>query len=213
MAGVARSVPLAGRGRPASGIPSTRVAAAALLVLDGAFFAALLGVYAFYRGESLAGPFPHQTWLRADGTIGPAILDPSVSSVGAFVLLLSAVAASTARDALAQGRRAAARLWVRLTASLGVVFLGFQAAELASFAGRGLSLQANLFGSTFLLLVGAHAVHAAAGIVWLLRVSSEAGRAGTLSAELAGLFWNFVTVVWIVIFSFVYLIAPLERFA
>lgn len=212
MAGAARSVPLAGTAHITSRIPSAKLALVAVLVLDGLFFGALLVAYALYRGESLTGPFPHQAWLRSDGAAGPAILDLSVSSVSAFVLLLSAVAASTARDALAWSRRRRARLWTLATATLGLLFLGFQATELASFAGRGLSLQANLFGSTFLLLLGAHAVHAGVGVAWLLR-ASVGGREGTLSAELAVLYWNFVTVVWIVIFSFVYLIAPIERFA
>src|SRR5205814_692241 len=83
--------------------------------------------------------------------------------------------------------------------------------EFTSFVHEGLTLQTNLFGSTFFVLTGFHGGHVTLGVIWLLTLLGLdlRGRLGTPDAvkvEVAGLYWHFVDVVWIVIFTLVYLI-------
>jgi cytochrome c oxidase subunit 3 len=103
------------------------------------------------------------------------------------------------------------KLWLWMTALLGVVFLGFQAFEFTSFVHEGLTIRTNLFGSSFFTLTGFHGAHVTAGVLWLLTLLAIDYRRGlgpkdALNVDLAALYWHFVDVVWIVIFTLVYLI-------
>ncbi len=113
--------------------------------------------------------------------------------------------------ALERGAVRASRAWLLGTAALGLVFLGGQAYEFTHFYHEGVALQTNLFSQTFYTLVGFHGLHVAVGVLWLLAlvVASFAGRLGPerhLAVELAGIYWHFVDIVWIVIFTLVYLL-------
>jgi heme/copper-type cytochrome/quinol oxidase subunit 3 len=113
--------------------------------------------------------------------------------------------------AVSRGDALFARVWLATTALLGSTFLGFQAYEFTHFVHEGLTLQTSLFGSTFFVLTGFHGGHVFIGVLWLLTllVRSFQGKLGpdkTLQVELAGLYWHFVDVVWIVIFTVVYLL-------
>ncbi|MEJ2238140.1 MAG: heme-copper oxidase subunit III, partial [Gemmatimonadales bacterium] len=103
------------------------------------------------------------------------------------------------------------RVWLATTAGLGLVFLGFQAYEFTTFVHEGLTLQTNLFGSTFFTLTGFHGGHVFVGVIWLLTLlvrsfQDKLGPDKAMNVEIAGLYWHFVDVVWIVIFTVVYLI-------
>src|SRR5207253_10585058 len=103
------------------------------------------------------------------------------------------------------------RLWLAGTAFFGLIFLGFQAYEFTSFVHEGLTLQQNLFGSTFFVLTGFHGAHVALGVLWLatllvLDLRGRLGVADSVKVEIAGLYWHFVDIVWIVIFTLVYLV-------
>jgi heme/copper-type cytochrome/quinol oxidase subunit 3 len=101
--------------------------------------------------------------------------------------------------------------WLLGTAGLGFLFLLGQVYEFTHFYHEGLALQTNLFSQTFYTLVGFHGAHVTVGVLWLLAlaVASRAGQLPqkrSLSVELCGLYWHFVDVVWIVIFTLVYLL-------
>ena len=103
------------------------------------------------------------------------------------------------------------KLWLWMTALLGATFLGFQAYEFTSFVHEGLTLRTNLFGSSFFTLTGFHGAHVTAGVLWLLSLLAIDYRRGlgpkdAINVDLAALYWHFVDVVWIVIFTLVYLI-------
>jgi cytochrome c oxidase subunit III len=94
---------------------------------------------------------------------------------------------------------------------LGSLFLGFQAYEFTEFYHEGLKLQTNLFGSSFFILTGFHGAHVTIGVIWLLALWNEALKgklppSRALTLEIAGLYWHFVDIVWIVIFTLIYLI-------
>lgn len=163
------------------------------------FFGSLIGTYMTYKNESVVGPFPHE------------ILDIPLTSISTFVLLMSSLAMVLALDAVQRGSRKGALTWIMATAGLGAVFLGFQAYEFTHFYHAGLTLQTNLFGSSFFILTGFHGAHVTIGVIWLLALWLDAvkgklppNRAETL--EVAGLYWHFVDIVWIVIFTLIYLI-------
>ena len=100
----------------------------------------------------------------------------------------------------------------------GLVFLGGQFYEFNTFFHEdGLSLSSNIFGSSFFVLTGFHGAHVTIGVIWLLSLFAGSLRGmlhqgNSLNVEIAGLYWHFVDVVWIVIFTVVYLIpAPLPH--
>ncbi len=162
-------------------------------------FTSLISTYLVYKGRSTQGPTPQE------------ILDIPITSASTFDLLMSSLAMVLALAAVARGDRVWSRVWLGATAFLGLVFLGFQAYEFTSFVHEGLTITTNLFGSTFFTLTGTHGAHVAVGVIWLLTllVRSFQGKLGpdkALNVEIAGLYWHFVDVVWIVIFTVVYLI-------
>jgi heme/copper-type cytochrome/quinol oxidase subunit 3 len=105
------------------------------------------------------------------------------------------------------------RIWLFATAMLGTLFIAGQAYEFTVFYHEGLTLSTNLFGTTFFVLTGFHGAHVTVGIFILMSlfIVSLRGRVqqkDSLSVELAGLYWHFVDIVWIVIFTLIYLIQP-----
>jgi len=162
-------------------------------------FGTLIATYMAYKGRSVVGPHPHE------------ILNLPITTLSTFDLLMSSLLMVLALAAVRRGDRFQSRLWLAGTAFFGLIFLGFQAYEFTSFVHEGLTLQTNLFGSTFFVLTGFHGGHVTLGVIWLLTLLGLdlRGRLGTPDAvkvEVAGLYWHFVDVVWIVIFTLVYLI-------
>jgi len=162
-------------------------------------FGTLIATYMAYKGRSVVGPLPHQ------------ILNIPVTTLSTFDLLMSSLLMVMALAAVQRGDSRQARLWLAGTALFGIIFLGFQAYEFTEFVHQGLTLQTNLFGSTFFTLTGFHGGHVTLGVIWLLTllVLHLRGRLGphdALKVEIAGLYWHFVDVVWILIFTLVYLV-------
>ena len=200
------------------GLPHIKVGFWTFIGSECLFFGSLLAAYFAYRGSSLSGPFPHEPWVRPDGTTVAPILNILVTSVSAFVLLFSSWAMVMALHGIQANKRGQARAYLFLTAVLGLIFLGFQSFEFTEFYLKGLTLQGNLFGSTFFVLTGFHGTHVAFGVLWLLTLFVSDLRKPirpnqSLRVEICGLYWHFVDIVWIVIFTFVYLVPTVERFA
>ena len=185
-----------------TGIDSRKLGFWVLIGSESLFFGSLIATYMVYRGQSTVGPFPH----GEDG-----LLDIPLTSISTFVLLMSSLAMVLALNAVQKSNRRGAMLWLFMTAFLGATFLGFQAYEFTHFWHEGLTLDRNLFGASFFILTGFHGAHVAVGVVWLLVLMTEAWRhrlpaERALTVEVAGLYWHFVDVVWIVIFTLIYLI-------
>jgi cytochrome c oxidase subunit 3 len=193
------------------GLPHIKVGFWTFLGSDCLFFGSLIATYMAYRNSSLVGPFPHDEWVKPDGSVVEAILNIPVTSISAFVLLMSSVAMVIALDGVVRNHRLQARLGLFVTAVLGLTFLGFQSFEFTEFYLKGLTLQQNLFGSTFFVLTGFHGAHVTVGVIWILILWMDAfrGKLGpdnALRFEIAGLYWHFVDIVWIGIFTLIYLI-------
>jgi cytochrome c oxidase subunit 1 len=181
------------------GVDHRKVAMWAFLASECLFFGTLIATYMAYRGRSVRGPHPHE------------ILNIPLTTLSTFDLLMSSLLMVLALAAVQRGDRRQARWWLFGTAAFGIVFLGFQAYEFTHFVHEGLTLQQNLFGSTFFVLTGFHGAHVTLGVVWLLALwildlRGKLGIADAVKVEIAGLYWHFVDIVWIAIFTLVYLV-------
>ena len=182
-----------------TGLPNTKLAMWLFLASDCLLFGALISSYVLYRGSSLVGPYPSD------------VFDIPYTSVSSFVLLASSLTMVLALAAIQRGEIGRMRVWLLATALLGMTFVGGQVYEFTTFYREGLTLSTNLFGTTFYVLTGFHGTHVGVGILMLLSLvaMSFTGRItprDTMAVELVGLYWHFVDIVWIVIFTVVYLI-------
>lgn len=201
---MAQAVAVHGHDAPAehatsTGLDNRKLVMWAFLGSDCLFFGSFIMTYLIYKGKSLVGPLPGQ------------IFDIPYTSVSAFVLLMSSLTMVLALAAIQRGDHRGLRVWLLATALLGATFVGGQYYEFTTFVHEGLKPGTNLFGTTFFVLTGFHGAHVTIGVIILLSllITSLLGRLPTsesLTVELAGLYWHFVDVVWIVIFTVVYLI-------
>ena len=182
-----------------TGLSSWKVGFWTFIGSECLLFASLISTYLVYKGRSVVGPYPEE------------ILNIPLTSVSTFVLLMSSLSMVLALDAVRRGNRGQSLLWLGGVIVLGSGFLGFQVYEFTHFVHEGLTIQQNVFGSSFFVLTGFHGAHVTVGVIWMttlflmaLRNKLPAGDA--LKVEIAGLYWHFVDVVWIVIFTLVYLI-------
>ena len=172
----------------------------AFLGSDCLFFGTFISTYMLYRGQSISGPEPKD------------VFNIPYTSVSAFVLLVSSLAMVLALAAIQRGDVRRLRIWILATALLGMTFLGGQFYEFTTFYTHDhLSLHANLFGTTFFVLTGFHGAHVTIGCIWLtsIFIASFFGKVRqdtSLDVEIAGLYWHFVDIVWIIIFTLVYLV-------
>ncbi|MEY3701370.1 MAG: hypothetical protein RLZZ25_540 [Gemmatimonadota bacterium] len=207
-----------------TGLDHRKIAIWAFIGSECMLFASLISTYLIYKGKSLVGPYPHTEYTDAAGKVFPAILDIPVTSASTFVLLMSSLAMVLALQAVqlkgtplpanagwwTRAQRSS-QLWLFTTALLGATFLGFQAYEFTAFVREGLTIKTNLFGSTFFTLTGFHGAHVTVGVLWLFSLlwidrTRGLGPKDELVVDIAALYWHFVDVVWIVIFTLIYLI-------
>ena len=172
----------------------------AFLGSDVMFFGAFIATYLVYRGKSLVGPYPSE------------VLNIPITTVSTFVLLMSSLAMVLALHYVKEGEKNKGTLWILVVVVLGAIFMGFQFVEFREFAHLGLTPRTNIFGTTFFILTGIHGGHVTIGVIWMafLAYSSNSGALrsdNALDLEIAGLYWHFVDIVWIVIFTVIYLIS------
>ena len=185
-----------------TGVSNNKLAIWVFLASESLFFGAFIATYFLYRGRDaqfLKGPTPS------------SLLNIPFTSVTSFVLLMSSLTMVLALAAIRRGDHRRLRIWLLATAVFGMTFIAGQVYEFTEFYREGLHLSTNLFGSTFFILTGLHGAHVVVGLVWLLSLwaRSMQGRLPQERAEaveIAGLYWHFVDVVWIVIFTAVYLV-------
>jgi cytochrome c oxidase subunit 3 len=195
--------------RTSTGLDNRKLLIWAFLGSECMFFGSLIATYLVYQGQSVVGPFPKD------------VINIPVTSVSTFVLLASSLSMVMAYSAIVRGSLRGFRVWVLMTAFLGATFLGFQVFEFYEFANpefhhgelvrQGLTPRTNLFGTTFFTLTGLHGAHVTVGVIWLLSLFGYSFKKdllgdGGLKVDMAALYWHFVDIVWIVIFTVVYLI-------
>jgi cytochrome c oxidase subunit 3/cytochrome o ubiquinol oxidase subunit 3 len=139
------------------------------------------------------------------------LYDLPFTSVSSFVLLMSSMTMVLALAALQRGDHRRARTWILTTALLGSVFVSGQVYEFTTFYREGFGFSTNLQSSAFYTLTGFHGVHVTIGILMLLSMYTMSMRGNLPTSksetlEIVGLYWHFVDIVWILIFTVVYLI-------
>ena len=162
-------------------------------------FGGLISTYMLYKETAHTGPRPKDLY------------DIPFTSVSSFVLLMSSMTMVLALSAIQRGDHQRLRTWLVTTALLGATFISGQVYEFTSFVKEGMGYTTNTAGSAFYTLTGFHGVHVSLGIVMLMSlfVMSLRGRLPASKSEvveIVGLYWHFVDVVWILIFTVVYLI-------
>ncbi|MEE8433539.1 MAG: cytochrome c oxidase subunit 3 [bacterium] len=182
------------------GVDSRKLGMWIFLASECLLFGTLIFTFLLYRNKGLEGPTPLQ------------ILDIPVTTISTFVLLMSSFSIVLALHGIQTGNIKAFRRWILTTAIGGTVFLGFQTYEFTVFVEEGLGLTTSVFGSSFFMLTGTHGFHVAIGVIWMLALFFSSLRGGltvdgALKVDTMALYWHFVDVIWIVIFTVVYLFA------
>ncbi len=181
-----------------TGLDSRKMGIWMFIASEVIFFTALISTYLLYRGQT-----PRQ--------YGLAHLELNVAAVMTFILLMSSFTMVSALAAIRDGKPQQMRLWLAATAALGLVFLGSQAFEWSLLFREGITPSTNLFGATFFTTTGFHGSHVFVGVLWIVAVIARALKGGVtpennLSVEMVGLYWHFVDLVWVVLFTVIYLI-------
>ncbi len=194
------SAPVEHAHQTSTGLSNAKIAMWAFLGSDCMLFGGLISTFLLLRAKDVvAGPEVKDLY------------DIPFTSVSSFMLVMSSLTMVLAVSAMRRRDGQRARIWLVATALLGALFVAGQVYEFTVFYEEGFGFTTNLQSSAFYVLTGFHGVHVAIGILMLLSLASmsrsdELGVSPPETVEIAGLYWHFVDVVWIVIFTVVYLI-------
>jgi heme/copper-type cytochrome/quinol oxidase subunit 3 len=186
-----------------TGLTNAKLAMWVFLSSEALFFGAFISTYLLYRNRDAV--------FNPNTPTPKELFDIPFTSATSFILLMSSMTMVLALAAIQRGDHRRFRIWIAATALFGLTFISGQVFEFTEFYREGLTLSVNLFGTTFYTLTGLHGAHVTVGIIWLMslyvrsmqgKLSSEHSEA----VEIAGLYWHFVDVVWIVIFTVIYLV-------
>lgn len=187
------------RSGPLAGVSTTKFAMWLFLASEAMFFAGLIAAYLVLR---LAG----SQW-----PVVAEVLNVPLVAGNTFILIVSSVTMVLAFASIESGDQRRLRQYLIATAVLGSVFLSIQAVEWRELLAEGTTVSTSLFGSTFFTLTGFHGLHVLGGVLFMLYVVARAYQGRYTKeehggVELMGLYWHFVDVVWIFLFTIVYLV-------
>jgi cytochrome c oxidase subunit 3/cytochrome o ubiquinol oxidase subunit 3 len=182
-----------------TGISNTKLAVWLFLGSECLLFGGLISTYLLYKTNGNGRTLPTD------------VFDIPFTSISSFVLLMSSLTMVLALSAMNRGDEERGRAWLLTTAMLGGVFVGGQVYEFTTFIREGVGFTTNPASSAFFTLTGFHGVHVSLGILMLMSlfVSSVKGKLkpeNSETVEIIGLYWHFVDIVWIFIFTVIYLI-------
>ena len=180
------------------GIDNRKLGMWILIASECLLFATLIVTYLIFSRHVPEGPLPKN------------IFDVPVTTISTFDLLMSSFSIVLALAAIQGGDRKKFEKWILITAIGGLIFLGFQVYEFTTFVKEGLGFTTVNWGSSFFVLTGTHGTHVAVGVVWLLSLYFTSKNGGltkdaALKVDTMALYWHFVDVIWIIIFTVVYL--------
>lgn len=179
-------------------VSNARLGVLMLIAAETMLFTGLLGAYFVFR-------FGSPTWPSAH-----LYLPVGITWINTFVLVLSCYTMHKAIVVGRLGKQSQLIRYLTITGVLGGVFVGVQGHEWVQLVRDGLTISTGIYGATFYTLIGCHALHVFAAVLWLLTVVWWA-RQGRFSAgrvvavEVCGLYWYFVGALWVVLFVLVYL--------
>ena len=169
------------------------------LMSDCLMFAVLFATYGVVGGNLAAGPGPKD------------LFDLNLVAVNTAMLLLSSITFGFALLAAYTGQKRSTLVWLAVTLAFGLAFLGIELFEFRHLIAEGATPQRSAFLSSFFALVGTHGLHVAFGSIWLVTLAVQVMTRGLTPYMLRRLlclsmFWHFLDVIWIGVFTFVYLV-------
>ena len=173
------------------------------LMSDCLIFAMLFAAYGVYGGSLAGGPGPRE------------LFELPLVAVNTTMLLLSSITYGFAMIATDEKRQSAVLGWLGVTALFGLAFLSIELYEFSNLIHEGAGPQRSAFLSAFFTLVGTHGLHVTFGLIWLAVLVVQVKRRGLISdnvrrLQCLSMFWHFLDVVWIGVFTFVYLLGMLR---
>jgi len=173
------------------------------LMSDCLIFAILFAIYGVLGANYAAGPAPKD------------LFDLNLVAINTAMLLLSSITFGFAMLEMAKGKVAATQGWLAVTGLFGLAFLAIELYEFHHLISLGATPQRSAFLSSFFVLVGTHGLHVAFGLVWLTVLMVQVARHGLIAANrrrllCLSMFWHFLDVIWIGVFTFVYLMGMLR---
>ncbi|AMU93420.1 cytochrome o ubiquinol oxidase subunit III [Sphingopyxis terrae subsp. terrae NBRC 15098] len=173
------------------------------LMSDCLIFAILFACYAVLGGNYAAGPAPKD------------LFDLKLIALNTAMLLLSSITYGFAVLQMQQGKVKGTQFWLAITGLFGLAFLSIELYEFHHLIELGATPQRSAFLSAFFTLVGTHGLHVTFGIIWLVTLMIQLGKHGLIAANkrrvmCLSMFWHFLDVVWIGVFTIVYLMGMLR---
>ncbi len=172
------------------------------LMSDCLIFAVLFAVYAVLGRNFAAGPSAGE------------LFELPVVALNTAMLLLSSITFGFAMLAMERARKTSMLVWMAITGLFGAVFVGLELQEFAHLIHEGAGPDRSAFLSAFFTLVGTHGLHVTVGLIWMVTLMVQVGLRGIGPENqrrlmCLSMFWHFLDVIWIGVFSFVYLVSVL----
>ena len=173
------------------------------LMSDCLIFAILFATFGVLGGNFAAGPSPKDVY------------DLPLVALNTTMLLLSSITYGFAMLSMVEDRVAATQGWLAITAAFGMAFVGIELYEFHHMIHEGATPQRSGFLSSFYTLVSTHGLHVTSGLIWMFTLMVQVARYGLTVANrrrlmCLSLFWHFLDVIWIGVFTFVYLMGILR---
>ena len=173
------------------------------LMSDCLIFAMLFAAYGVLGTSYAGGPGPKE------------LFELPLVAVNTSMLLFSSITYGFAMLSMTEGRRGATQGWLAITGLFGLAFLGIELYEFTNLIMEGAGPQRSAFLSSFFTLVGTHGLHVTFGLIWLVVLMVQVQMKGLIPANrrrlmCLSLFWHFLDVIWIGVFTFVYLMGMLR---
>jgi len=173
------------------------------LMSDCLIFAILFATYGVLGSNYAAGPSPKD------------LFDLPLVAVNTSMLLISSLTNGFAMLAMEKGRVAATQFWLGVTILFGLAFVVIELSEFSHMISEGATPQRSAFLSSFFTLVGTHGLHVTFGMIWMVTLIVQIGQRGLIEANrrrmtCLAMFWHFLDIIWIGVFTFVYLMGMLR---
>jgi len=172
------------------------------IMSDTLIFAVLFATFGVLRNRYAGGPTPQE------------VLEIPTVALNTAMLLVSSITCGFAMLEMARHRKGATLFWLLVTGLFGAAFVGLELREFAGLIAEGAGPQRSAYLSAFFTLVGTHGTHVTVGVIWLITLMVQIARKGLIHENTRRLmcfsmFWHFLDVIWIGVFSVVYLLGVL----